>query len=240
MSTGITKDCKNSKNTDGLCETNETQVPACILSEGFNEAVVNYTSADHHDRQHEESANARLLSSDLLMNNSASAMSVAVLMELNKESLLYSFLGLQVTLVDNHPKKNEEPINATEEFETTLRILPYAEVLYQEKRKIDRDAYMNFQKSSSRSISAMIKEFSSYWKLKDILEQNGVFGTQSDLEHFHEKISKKLNKAALALLATQQQQQQQSVLVLDAIFPKRYRRRVSLGLSLSEKKLQTR
>jgi hypothetical protein len=109
-------------------------------------------------------------------------MSIAVLMELNKENLIQITLSL-ITGDDKESKRYGNRHDIVQ-FDIALRILPLTEVVYPEKLRIDGEAYTILQKASK--VSSISKDFSAFHRLKQILEKNGVFCSQKDLHEYEE------------------------------------------------------
>jgi hypothetical protein len=204
----------SSKNKSG--NSNEvafTKTEAVILVDGVNDAVVVNPLGYRHVRSNS--------SSHFVSNNSASSMTAANLIELRKETVIYSFLGLQVKMADFDNDNKDNDIC----YETVLRILPFTDVVYAESHKVDEDAYMAMQ-NELKPIS-IIKDFTGYQVFKDELEEKGVFCRNRSPSGSNDK---KFNKGNTT----------HSLMIINAAFPKSYRRRSSFGLSLSDRKLRTR
>lgn len=196
-----------------------TKTDAVILTQGVNELVTTVSSLNQIGLSIDST------SSFAAPIASASTMTASKLLEFAKETIIYSFLGVRVTMGEMVSKKNNSKNNRDKRhpgYETLIRILPFQEVVYPEKQKIDEEAYQQMQSGSSSSnnsasVLSVTQAFASYRALKNELESQGVYCHRSGVRPSEYK----------------------SVVVLDAVFPKTYRRS-SFGVKLTERQLQTR
>lgn len=222
-------DKSKSKKSKSSKEPIISKTEAVILTQGLNDAVI----VNYHDAG---------IASTPMPNNSATLMTAANLIDLSKETMIYSFLGVRVKMGDTMVPSTRATGKTSVSYETIIRILPFTEVEYGERDKIDEEAYSSMQ-VSSKPIS-IVKDFEGYEALCNELERKGVYcrnrvpktmqgGNNNGNEHHkhhhghhpHDKNKKKSSK--------------HSLVILNVAFPRTYRKS-SFGWKLSDKQYQTR
>ncbi len=187
---------------------------AILLSEGgINEAVV--ISGILLETEEESKYNSV----------NATTMTAERLITLSKETIIYSFLGVKIRMGDL-VSKGENESKSHPGYEIVIRILPFMEVDYMEKDRVDIDTYNRMQISMKPFM--IIKPFALYRTFRKELENYGVYCSNRVPSNFSKKLdsSRRLSNG-------------HTIVILDAFFPKTYQRS-SFGLKLSDKQLQTR
>ncbi len=187
---------------------------AVVLTEGVNEAVV-LSSLPETAPEGKRVPQERPDDKSEVSNANSVVMTHQKMAEFLKETFVYSFLGVKVTKGDMIGKDNDGK-KKHQGYETVIRILPFREIVYTDKDKVDQDAYNKMQ--GSMGYVSTTKVFDGYRTLKMNLEKYKIYchdfvpsGTKLDEHSF----------------------------VLEASFPKTYSRS-SMGFKLSEMQLNTR
>lgn len=191
-----------------------TTTEAVVLTEGENDAVVVSSlpeSAPEVKRVPQERPDGK----SEISTASSVAMTPQKIGEFSKETIIYSFLGVKVTkgemVAKDHTDKKRH-----QGYETVIRVLSYAEMVYTEKDRVDQEAYNKMQ--NSLSFISVTKVFDGYRTLKMNLEKEGIYC------HDYIPSGTKLNNQSI---------------VLEASFPQTHRRS-SLGFGLTEMQIHQR
>jgi hypothetical protein len=192
-----------------------TTVEAVVLTEGVNDAVM-VSSLPESTPEKKRVPQERPDGKSEISTISAVAMTPQKINEFSKETILYSFLGVKVTKGDMVAKDKDEK-KRHQGYETVVRILPFTEIVYNDKHKVDQFAYTKVQ-SSMGNISVTYV-FDEYRKLKMNLEKKSIYC------HDFVPAGTNLNN--------------NGVILLEASFPSTHRRS-SLGLGLTDAQILNR
>jgi hypothetical protein len=141
--------------------------------------------------------------------------------EYSKENLITPYLAISILRGEMIPKSKEDT-KLHHSYETILRLLPYEEVMIDNKEEVDREQYISlFSTISPITIS---KVFDGYRTLLQELETCGIFSKD------HTTKAQQYNEDEFT---------RRRAIIIDAAFPKTFRRS-SLGMSLTEQQLQMR